>query len=64
MIMQMTQKIRLTQRVDSDTRGVATEPEAIAIESSPVFSALMTFHFSTPSRFERRLAFLTPPTVL
>jgi hypothetical protein len=45
MIMQMTQKIRLTQRVDSDTRVVATEPEAIAIESSPVFSAPKAFDF-------------------
>jgi hypothetical protein len=35
MIMQMMQKIRLSQRVDSDTRAAAIDPVAVVIASSP-----------------------------
>jgi hypothetical protein len=36
--MQMMHKIRLTQRVDSDARADESDPEAVAIDSSPRFS--------------------------
>jgi hypothetical protein len=38
MIMQMMQKIRLTQRVLSEVRAAVTAPVAVAIVFSPDFS--------------------------
>jgi hypothetical protein len=56
--MQMMQKIRLTQRVDSDARADAIDPEAVAIDSSPRFSVenQMTVYFfcATSLRFEMK----------
>ena len=37
MIMQMTHKIRLTHRVESETRAAATDPVAVVIVSSPSY---------------------------
>jgi hypothetical protein len=54
--MQMMQKIRLIQRFDSDARADVSDPEAVAIDSSPRFSVenQMTAYLfcSTSLRFE------------